>query len=424
VKLKTLVFSLSFFAAPVFASPWVEADDAYLRSNIQLLADAGVLSAPVNSYPLPWALIADDIKKIKPTKLPRYLQVSYYHLRFQLQRAEGKRFHARVKIGGESSGSQAAFGDTNHAKWGAMGSVEYVSDYFALRANTGFNEMHGDKAKFIDDGSYFAINYKAMSLNVGRLERWWGNSWQSTLSEGQNARPMPAIALSYADVKVPILNSVFAETFVAIVDGNSAYSQKWANRLSVKPVKRLELSVNYTLLWELKDSWATRFDSTDEQRHQVGLGTRISLPAVSDFQPGLYAQWQHDSVKSLQNSFIVGLDFAGDILDQQVRFVAEYKNSHKGNQQWIDWLSSIDQAGNESVLTGDTISVGAYMQFSDDQKLDLFIHHEQMDTDAVRVSVNYSVPALKGRLKLALNYTNASWENEQIQAGISWEYRF
>lgn len=425
MKLKAFFLLFYLITSVASASPWVEADDPYFRSNIQLLADSGVLNAPVNSYPLPWALIADDLKKARPSQLPDYLKTAYYHVRFVLQRAENKRFQSAVKVVGENSAAPAAFGQTDHEQWGLKANIEYVADYFAFRANAAYSDFHGDSAKFSQDGSYFAINLKSFSFNLGRLERWWGPSWQSTLSQGQNARPMPAIAINYADNNIPFINNLFVESFVAIVDGNSAYSRKVATRLSSRPFRWIELAVDYTYHWDLKDSWATRIGTQEEDRQQVGIDFRLSVPTtLFQFQPGFYGQWQKDSLDNLQDSFIAGMDISGDIYEQQVRFVVEYKNSNSGNQQWIDWLSSVDQAGNESVLFGDVISVGAYIQFSNDHKMNVFIHHEKMNTDAIRFNMSYQLPVLYGMLVGKFNYTNALWEKEHYQGGVSWEYRF
>lgn len=421
---KALLFFLTIFTNIAFASPWVEADDAYFRSNIQLLADAGVINAPVNTYPLPWSLIADEIKTTQPDKLADHLQTAYYNVRFILQRAEGNRFQSSFKAVGENSAAPASYGQTNHAQWGVSGSLEYVADHFALRANAAYAQAHGDGAKFIDDGSYFALNYKALSLNVGRLERWWGPSWQSSLAQGQNARPMPAIALNYSDVNLAYINNLLVESFVAIVDSNSAYDYKWASRISSRPIKWLELSANYTWHWHLRDSWQERINTQDKNRYQLGFDSRISLPTFLSFQPGIYGQWQNDSISSIKDSYIVGFDFSGDLFNQQVRFITEYKNSNAGNKSWITWLSSVDQPGNESMLFGNTISVGSYIQFTNDHAMNIFIHHEKMQSSAVRVNASYRLPLLKGMLTFAFNYTNASWEKEHYQGGASWEYRF
>jgi hypothetical protein len=425
MKFKILFLLPLFIINTAMASPWVEANDPYFRSNIQLLADAGVLSAPVNSYPLPWALIADDLKKINPQKLPSYLQTAYYNVRFILQRAEHKRLQTHLKVGGENSASPAAFGQTDHHLWGITGGVEYVADNFAFRMNTTYSEFHGDSYKFSGDGSYFAINSGSFSFNMGRLERWWGPSWQSTLSEGQNARPMPAIAINYVENNIPLIRNLWVESFVAIVDDNSAYSYKVASRISSRPLNWVELAGNYTYHWHLANSWVNRIDAPNSGRHQLGADTRISLPfTVMTFQPGIYGQWQTDSLENIKDSFIAGIDFSGNIYNQQVRFIIEYKKSNTGNQAWIDWLSTVDQVGNESMLFGDIISAGSYLQFSNDHKMSIFIHHEKMQTDAIRFDMNYQLPILYGQLVGKFGYTNASWEKEHYQGGISWEYRF
>src|ERR1700741_223764 len=51
---------LSGFAAAARADPWLAPGDEALRSDIQLLADAGILHGPVTSWPLSWPDIARD----------------------------------------------------------------------------------------------------------------------------------------------------------------------------------------------------------------------------------------------------------------------------------------------------------------------------------------------------------------------------
>ena len=48
-------------SASVTAEPWVKPDDYGLRADIQQLADAGVILAPVTTYPLMWKSFIADI---------------------------------------------------------------------------------------------------------------------------------------------------------------------------------------------------------------------------------------------------------------------------------------------------------------------------------------------------------------------------
>ena len=43
------------------AEPWLPAGDLALRSDIQILADAGIIKAPVMAWPLRWPDIARDV---------------------------------------------------------------------------------------------------------------------------------------------------------------------------------------------------------------------------------------------------------------------------------------------------------------------------------------------------------------------------
>src|ERR1700679_1827928 len=50
------------FAAPVLASPWAEVGDSALRSDIEILAAAGVIDDLTSHWPLPWMAIARKIE--------------------------------------------------------------------------------------------------------------------------------------------------------------------------------------------------------------------------------------------------------------------------------------------------------------------------------------------------------------------------
>ena len=46
------------------SAPWVDVSDIYLRADIQALADAGVITVPVNTYHLMWSGIGSDLSKV------------------------------------------------------------------------------------------------------------------------------------------------------------------------------------------------------------------------------------------------------------------------------------------------------------------------------------------------------------------------
>jgi len=52
---------MALAATPLCADPWAKPGDLALRHDIQLLADAGIIRSPVNTWPIPWATIAADL---------------------------------------------------------------------------------------------------------------------------------------------------------------------------------------------------------------------------------------------------------------------------------------------------------------------------------------------------------------------------
>ena len=58
-----------FSCSSVQASPWIEANDPYLRSDLQLLADSGLLLVPLNAFPVRWSLLADQFAKLDPSAM-------------------------------------------------------------------------------------------------------------------------------------------------------------------------------------------------------------------------------------------------------------------------------------------------------------------------------------------------------------------
>ena len=76
-----LIF-LTFAAPAAIAGPVAPAGDIGLRHDIQILADYGVISGPVTTWPISWdALAADmqravDSKTVFPNAVERTLQVA------------------------------------------------------------------------------------------------------------------------------------------------------------------------------------------------------------------------------------------------------------------------------------------------------------------------------------------------------------
>ncbi|MBM4220867.1 MAG: hypothetical protein FJ170_02850, partial [Gammaproteobacteria bacterium] len=51
------------------AEPWIDTSNLALRTEIQYLADQGVIKAPVTTWPLMWAAIEGDLRAVDVSQL-------------------------------------------------------------------------------------------------------------------------------------------------------------------------------------------------------------------------------------------------------------------------------------------------------------------------------------------------------------------
>mgnify|MGYP003307711961 CR=1 FL=1 len=56
-RVTAIVASVCLMQGTVISEPWLPPGDTVLRSDIQLLADSGVLQVPVTTWPLAWSNI-------------------------------------------------------------------------------------------------------------------------------------------------------------------------------------------------------------------------------------------------------------------------------------------------------------------------------------------------------------------------------
>ncbi|MGH8278088.1 MAG: hypothetical protein ACRETQ_00770, partial [Gammaproteobacteria bacterium] len=48
---------------------WISANNLQARNDVEILADAGVLHAPIDAWPLPWSAISADLYAANPKNL-------------------------------------------------------------------------------------------------------------------------------------------------------------------------------------------------------------------------------------------------------------------------------------------------------------------------------------------------------------------
>lgn len=186
----------SALATPARAEPWIVPGDLGLRHDIQLLADEGVLAAPVLAWPMARPEIERAVHGVSPevaATLPKDLADALARLRNSVGdvdtvRQEGwmavadpdelRTFRGSPREAGESGLAASAGSD----RWSGRLQVAVVadpSDGRALRL----------------DGSYGSVRLGNVAVTAGLREQWWGPGWEGSLILGSNARPLPSLTV-------------------------------------------------------------------------------------------------------------------------------------------------------------------------------------------------------------------------------------
>jgi hypothetical protein len=191
------VFVLGWLAAvPALAGPWLDPGDAGLRHDVMLLADAGVIRAPVST----WPLAVDALHAaIDPSgiELDAGERAALARLRARLEREmdiSKVRFTTHVS-GAEHPRRARTFQDTPRetAEFGA--GIEWTGGRFAARLRGQVVDDPDDNKDLRADGSYLGFVLGNWMFAASTSDRYWGPGWQSSMILSNGARPIPSFTV-------------------------------------------------------------------------------------------------------------------------------------------------------------------------------------------------------------------------------------
>ena len=251
-----LVGSALLSNLPVNAEPWVDTSNIFLRSDIQLLADKGIIQTPTTTFPLMWHDIARDIKSTKLALLNEREKNALYHIKHQLKLA--KRSQKKVQFNAATDDKRfTSFGESFRNKNNLTVETSFLTDRFAFKLAPSYTQSapDGDNTRF--DGSYAAAFIGNWVFSAGMQDRWWGPGWDTSLSLSNNARPIPALALSrksaepvgipFTDIDIPWT----VTTFMGQMNDERVVKDTllWGMRLNFKPTDTIEIGLTRLAQW-------------------------------------------------------------------------------------------------------------------------------------------------------------------------------
>jgi hypothetical protein len=254
--LKKYIFLIAFLSLPSFSEPWVDTSNIFLKAQIQYLSDINIIKTPTTTYPLMWHDIANDLNNVPFNALNETNKSAYDYVMNQLRLA--KRSQKRISLNTSFEDKRfTSFGDSFRDKNNINIQTTWMTDSLAMKLSTTYNPSPNDGEKVRYDGSYLAAYIGNWVVSVGQQDRWWGPGWDSSLVLTNNARPIPALALSrksatpfvipFTDYGIPWT----VTSFMGIMDDNRVIKDTllWGFRLNFKPFDNLEIGISRLAQW-------------------------------------------------------------------------------------------------------------------------------------------------------------------------------
>ncbi len=275
--ISTLFLGLILSSSHLQAAPWITTDDAFLRESITVLADAGVIKGPVNTYPLPWRDIQVDVANAfhsaEFATLTSDVSAALYYVKSQML---GSNVHedrpvASPKVplqrhsvsvyGGSDTFDTQSFGARMDSQFGVRVSTEYHQDDWAVKASVNARHNHYNKNQddqlLTADGSYLAKRLGNWWLSVDQMSHYWGPGKTNGFIVSNNARPFPAVRLTRDSAKgfeTPWLSWIgpwSLSTYIGEQESSNLLPniKLWGMRVNLKPVSFLELGFSRATQW-------------------------------------------------------------------------------------------------------------------------------------------------------------------------------
>lgn len=398
-------FFLSLFILSpslLFASPWLEADDVYLRSDLQILADAGFITIPVNTFPLPWRDISRQLLSAYNAQMNSSTRLAYQHVRHKMDASRkgiGSNF---LKLKSAQENIPNSFGQDNDVSWGAFSNVEVNKPRFSMRISANYMQYHDkNEAKFNLDNSYFAVTTGKTNFFISTQKQWWGPSWIESLTEERQVHPSYELGVEKSINNLHVLGDIYFKTGINYLRSSDNWQYLWRSRVSIRPINALEFSVSQFNFYDAQVS------NIEDERKQSSIDGRLSIVSLLDLPLGFYGQYLIKDNYLNKEGELLGADYTALIKQWQVRFLFEY--SKRIDSDMADSLRRY--------------SLGANVQMANNHQWQLLLHQLKNEQNAHQLVGFYRLVAFKGMLSLSWLLSDDESE-DTLSGGISWEYRF
>lgn len=255
LAISLIISSILYLPFSANSSPWIDSSNSQLYYDVITLTEWGYIDVATSSFPLPWKGIAEQLNQLNTALLTDSASIAFYRLkhviesrqlqkkstrtlRFNLASKDTRFSHFSTQFNGEAQISLTQ--QFNSATWSAQISIN-----------------HEENGKSHFDQSYISYQFDNWLLRIGSQSQWWGPAMSSSLILSNNARPIPAIALSRSQAVVSqnswlkFLGPWYVTAQLGQLEHDRAIpkTKLWLSRFSFKPTKNLEIGASWSAMW-------------------------------------------------------------------------------------------------------------------------------------------------------------------------------
>lgn len=307
----------------VQATPWLDAEELHVRHSLQVLADAGLLSAPVTTFPVMWRPLLVDLEAIEPSSLSALQRVAYDKLMALLAYHKGGSYTGVRVAGVTDTGAQPSLQRPMEGKAAASLTHERIGRNVAARVRTTFRDSSLSLNPRVDvpniswQGSYLAGMAGDWMVSADQLQTWWSPGSAQDGLHTVSVLPLRGLRTVYAPADSEFSFAAFygeSEEKFLLDPALHRWEREeaYGARLGWRAHDRLELGLHYvgSDLADTSDNWV--FDA------------RLSLP----WQVNLYGSVSEHDVDGLRgNGHMIGVDWSFAEPMKLSRVYAEYDRS-------------------------------------------------------------------------------------------------
>lgn len=265
-------------SASVNAEPWVKPDDYGLRADIQQLADAGVILAPVTTYPLMWKSFISDVESMPLEQLSPSLQDALLRIKHRYKSENSSSHSLQLSAFAATDPIIAtSFGATNTQETELSAAYAYLGDNFAAKVAINYrkdgkkclvdgkttDDIVTDEQALTDcndtslDDSYLAYRLGNWIFRAGAVEQFWGPGVDNSLIMSGNAKPLPALSVTREKstaFETPWLSWIGQWSFTAQMAKLESKrvipdALLWSTRVNFRPIQQLEIALSWSAQW-------------------------------------------------------------------------------------------------------------------------------------------------------------------------------